>query len=259
MNLSVYTSAFNLESGIFDIKDALENWFKYANQVVVGTFADQTEKVLNYFNSAQSFKDRYRGFKIKIVSCDTSLNDPLFDGKLKNAALRECYNDIVIQQDLDERLSGYPAVWNLAAKQLQQSNLSAFMIPVVDLYKDEYHFKSIGTKWYMHKKAGCYRGPVNFAKRPDGTIDTDKSDSCELIDKGGNLVTSGQIHFDPQSYPTTPIVLHYGYLDLQKRQKQNEIWEPVWSARKGEPVFVEKDIDKLGEFEYHELPFRILK
>lgn len=259
MNLSVYTSAFNLDSGIFDIKDAISNWLDYANQIVVGTFSNQTEEVFGYFHSAQnSLEDPHkRGFHIKVVPCDTSLDDPFFDGKLKNAALRACSNPIVIQQDLDERLAGYPHAWGYFAKQLSKSDFSAIMIPVVDLYKDEQHYKSIGQKWYLHKKAGCYRGPVNFAKRPDGTIDTDRSDSCELIDKNGELVESAQMQFDLNQYPAFPLVLHYGYLDLEKRKKINEFWSPVWSARKGETVFVEKDIDKLGEMEYHSLPFKI--
>ena len=49
--------------------------------------------------------------KIKVVSVETDLEDPYFDGKLKEAALRQCKNEIVIQQDFDERIGGDPYQW----------------------------------------------------------------------------------------------------------------------------------------------------
>lgn len=260
MSFSVYTSAFNLDSGLFDLDNAFLNWIKYAQEIVLAVPKETLKKDTDLITEAKTriTPQRPQDFWIKIVPVDISLQDPFFDGTLKNAALQACSHEFVIQQDLDERLAGYPASWvDMARDLLKNPSKKAYLVPNIDLYKDEQHYKSQGAKWYFHRKQGCYRGPVNFAKREDGTIDTDRSDTCELIDSLGNLIPSMRFTYNLEDYPTFPLVLHYGYLDIEKRKKANEFWGPVWTKRRGEEVFVEKDLDKLKEIEYQELPFKI--
>ena len=39
-SISVYTSLFNYSPDKFDLVAALENWSKYADEIVIGTFKD---------------------------------------------------------------------------------------------------------------------------------------------------------------------------------------------------------------------------
>ena len=128
------------------------------------------------------------------------------------------------------------------------------MVPVIDLYKDYNHYKSVGGKWYLHHKEGTNRGPVNFAKREDGSLDINKSDSCELIDEIGNLIP---YFVDPRfSQPFTnkeaesfdismPHIIHLGYLDLNNRIENNKFWQPIWSNRDGKEVSTAITLEQL--------------
>ena len=129
---------------------------------------------------------------------------------------------------------------------LSQREISAFLIPSINLCGDIYHYKDIGYKWYMHKD-GLYRGIVNFAKKQDGKIDTDRSDTCELIDVNGNLVQT--LKFDNLieglREGQTPYVFHYWAVDKDQRIKQNEFWQPVWSNRAGKKIDTKTDFTKI--------------
>ena len=247
MKISVYTSLFNVENGMFDIADALKNWFHYADEVVVATIKGQARKTYEAVAAAN-----IEG-KVDVIEVDTSLDDPFFDGKLKNEALQNCTNDFVIQQDFDERIGGDRNLWEgLVAYLRRTPAVAAWMIPVIDLYGDTEHFKDVGRKWYLHRREGCFRGPVAFAKREDGTIDTEKSDTCELIDEHGNLVPflSEERFATPPMFNTlfndyAPHVIHLGYLNLEKRLENNKFWQPVWSARNGKNVKVAETMDDL--------------
>lgn len=258
MKFSVYTSAFNLASGIFNMPGAIKNWSRYADEIVIATTTQQEAE--DIYKAVPFYELIWTPTAIKVVPSDVSLDDPLFDGKIKNAALQECSNKLVIQQDLDERLIGDLVEWEkLGENLLSCPDFKAYMLPVVDVYKDFYHYKSIGQKWYLHKKEGCFRGPVSFAKRGDGSVDTDKSDGCELIDNKGSLVPS---KYEPPATGVlnnaTPFIAHYGYLDLKNRQQSNiNFWEKAWSNLNGKSVFVEKDLDKLNQMAYSDLPQEI--
>lgn len=252
MNISVYTSLFNVDNEMFDISAAFKNWNKYADEIVIATMEDQYVKVLTY---VVGLYEEYKGLAdIKVISVKTTLDDPLFDGKLKEGALRECKNEIVIQQDFDERIGGDPYQWEgLLSFLSRNDDFKAFMLPVIDLYKDLDHYKGLGGKWYLHHKDGCHRGPVAFAKREDGTIDTEKSDTCELIDEDGNLASF--LRDDRFTLSTIsdrfnismPHIIHLGYLDLDKRVENNKFWEDIWSLREGSKVNVAKSIEGLEE------------
>ena len=134
MNVSIYSTLFNPEKELFDVAAAIRNWEEYADEIVIATVKGQTTKVKKYLP---------KGKKIKIVvDKEISLDDPLYDGKLKNCALQACSNEIVIQQDMDERLGGHISEWQSLISQLEIFNRkSAVMIPVIDLFMDLDHYK----------------------------------------------------------------------------------------------------------------------
>ena len=157
MKTSIYTSLFNYDPDKFDLFGAFKNWSQYADEIVIATFEDQVKDLSVIVESEMLGLLNIPEFQI--VSCtDTSLDDPLFDGKLKNAALQACSNELVIQQDMDERISGDTEQWNTLKYVLinRQAPLAA-MVPVIDLYKDYNHYKGVGGKWYLHIKEGSYR------------------------------------------------------------------------------------------------------
>jgi hypothetical protein len=246
MKASVYTSLFNYSPDKFDLFGAFKNWSKYADEIVIATFEDQAKDISAIVGSEMC------GFwdipEFQIVSCSqTSLNHPLFDGKLKNAALQACSNEIVIQQDMDERLGGEVEQWKLLAEMFGKVTPPfSFMIPVIDLFQDYDHYKDINSKWYLHTKTGSFRGAVNFAHREDGTLDISKSDSCELIDEKGNLIPYyGDFRFAQDMDTRYPHIIHLGYLDLTKRAEHNKFRKKCWEAMEGKEVEVATTVDQL--------------
>lgn len=246
MKFSIYTSLFNYSPEKFDIRGAFENWFKYGDEIVVATFEDQKFQIEAAIKKEFGYDER-----IKIVPVeDTSLDDPFFDGKLKNAALQNCSNEIVILQDADERLSGEKAEWiKLGNHLLQYGPPCGFLIPTIDLYGDLDHYKSVGSKWYLTTKEGVFRGPVNFAKRSNGTIDTDRSDTTEAITKNGDLIpffVENSFLRDGKNFNIKYChSVHLGYLDLEKRVESNKFWKDIWSLRAGKNVEVAQSIEEL--------------
>lgn len=249
--ISVYTSLFNYSPDKFDLEGAISNWAKYANEIVIATFEDQKSKILEatkYLGWLNGRKKTTKHPKIKVVvEKDTSLDDPLFDGKLKNAALQACSNEVVIQQDMDERIGGDRIFWIDNAKRLLSVGFPiSYYIPVIDLYKDLDHYKDINAKWYLHTKTGTKRGVVHFAKREDGSVDINKSDTCELINENGDLIAATpDYRFKETLNPKFPHIVHLGYLDLNKRIENNKFWQPVWSARDKSEVKVPTDLETL--------------
>tara|TARA_B100000287_G_scaffold432747_1_gene492759 strand:+ start:929 stop:1720 length:792 start_codon:yes stop_codon:yes gene_type:complete len=223
--ISAYTTAFNFEHMNMPLKDALSNWFVYCDEVVISTIdkdREEAEKQVADFSLAN---------KIKIVSLDIDTDDLFWDGKLKNNGLKNCSHDVVFQIDLDERISGDTGHLNKLAEVIEQSTEScSISIHNIDLFGDLNHYKSIGRKWYLHSRKGCYRGAVNFAIIDDKIFDPEKSDTCELIDKDGNLIPCmGVASLTPNSVK----VFHLGFLDLDRRANLNEsFWKDIWSERK---------------------------
>ena len=88
MKTSIYTSLFNYDPDKFDLFGAFKNWSQYADEIVIATFEDQI-KDLSLIVESEMF-GLLNIPEFQIVSCpDTSLDDPLFDGKLKNAEYGE--------------------------------------------------------------------------------------------------------------------------------------------------------------------------
>jgi len=133
--------------------------------------------------------------------------------------------------DLDERVSGDKKLLKRMEEGLRQQTFPcSVMLPTLDLFEDLHHYITIGGKWYMHHKEGCYRGAVNFARKEDGTLDHSKSDTCELIDSRGSLIPCvGKVDFSSNNWPK---IIHLGYLNLDERNKVNEFWGKIWNHRK---------------------------
>jgi len=242
--ISVYTTAFNITKGKFNIESALKNFSLVGDEIVVGTIKneDDTLDVLN------SFKDSY---PIKIVQTDYDTKTFAVDGKLKEAALQKCSGEFCIQLDADERV-GNPDAWNdfISDEELLRKVLSddvdALMLPVVNMYRDINSYKDINSKWYIHKKDSksrgrLHRGVVYFARLEGEKFDKEKSDGCELLYSDSSLVSSVAFKnaesIEQLNSADIPFVVHLGYLDLSRRDSLNkEFWNATWASYGGTAV-----------------------
>ncbi len=232
--ISIYSTAYNLSAGMFDYAAAIERWSQFADEVVIATNSVEDWNLL--------MEETLETDKLKVILTEIPFSEYDFDGKLKNAALQACSEPYCILLDLDEYIPvNQKSQWLRLIETINTLNQKAVLIPVIDLIQDSFHYKSLGYKWYLHQKEGCYRGIVNFAKKEDGKIDITKSDTTELIDKHGNLI--------PAMYLISPAmdnedklqamkdcgiyVVHTGWLDKETRVKQNDFWYPHWQNRSG--------------------------
>lgn len=250
---SLYTSCFNVENGLFDWKKSLDIFSDFAEEVVIGTTS------LSIDNSCHLLKE-YAKTKtnVKVVVTDFSLDDLAFDGKIKNAALKECTKPFCILLDLDEMpRQADKNNWINLARYLDNSDYDAFFIPVIDLFNTEREYKSLGQKWYLHKNSpDLCRGVVDFAWTDNtrNKIDIRKSDTCELIHKDGSLCNAASIVGRltiPAINDLGAKVFHLGWLDKQKRLQANAFWSDVWSNRAGYKVNdIIQTTEELNEIEY---------
>lgn len=246
MNFSIYGTIYLAAENNLDYQFFIDSAMKFLNTTPAGGELvivcnnegnkDGTVKLLKNYKKEKSLKN------LKIYLCDIPFSDYAFDGKMKEFALRKCENEIVIGLDADEIIPPTTKTrWVEYANKLINSNFKAFPAASVDLCRDEQHFKSINAKpSYLHKKTGVHRGIVNFAKLSNGKMDTEKSDSTEVLDENGDLAAAA---WPNQPYTESmvenfgiPYVLHYWGVDLEKRKKTNIFWKPVWEARAGHDV-----------------------
>lgn len=228
--ISIYTSAFNLVKNKFDYKHSIQKFSNFANEVVIAINSSSDNTLIEIQKLSNELGN------LKVVSCDFSYDDPWMDGKIKNYALQHTTQLIKIGLDMDEYIPLHQkSLWLDLADNLLCDTYMCYMIASLNLYKDFNHYYSIGHKWYLHK-GGLFRGPVNFARKSDGTVDTSKSDTCELIDKNGNLVKSRMFDNSIESLRQgkTPYVVHTGYVDLEARLIRNKnFWSHHWLTESG--------------------------
>lgn len=244
----------------FPWRETLQNWSSFLQDggqivIAVNTSNDNTFEDVSEFVKTLNTSIEYTIFKT-----DTSYDDPLFDGKIKNEALRRCNRQFCTLLDIDEVLPlSNRKAWSQAMTWLvPYAGYEALLLPVIDLYHTEKYYKSIGSKWYLHLNSPhLQRGRVKFAERPDGTTDIQRSDTCELITQDGNLAFSGAIgggQLDKgqllflMETGQVPYVIHLGWLNKQQRLRQSAFWAPVWNARNGAEVekpITENDLDKI--------------
>jgi|TARA_Y100000004_G_scaffold141411_1_gene160797 hypothetical protein len=224
--ISLYTTVFNLDKLDVDFDEVFSNWLYYADEIVIATFRWEHEQVRNKIIKSKFFDSK----KIGVVSRHLEIEqDVYWEGKLKNAALEACKNEIAIQCDLDERISGSKDRFEICCKVILDHDFPcSIMLPTIDLYEDLDHYINIGHKWYLHTKKGAYRGSVVWARKEDGSLDPEKSDTCELIDADGNLIPCvAKLELDEDN----PKIIHLGHLDLEYRNKINQFWGKIWNHR----------------------------
>ena len=250
--ISIYSSAFNLLINNFNYKFALDNFCSIADEVIicVNTSSDET---LIYLQREQKTYSN-----LEIITSDISYDNPRLDGQIKNTALQatSVNHPIKIGLDMDEYIPlSQKYLWQDLAFNLLHDTCLSYMVPSINLYRDKSHYFSITPKWYIHK-TGLSRGPVNFAIKSDGFIDTQKSDGCELIDSFGNLVSYKMTPYDIESLRSgeLPFVVHAGYLSLEDRITRNiNFWDNHWLLESGgysPPHKVHKNIEEFTE-EYY--------
>ena len=224
--ISLYTTIFNLDNFSFSIEETLSNWFCYVDEVVITTLNKQEDELKRNILSGRFHENT------KVFSMDIDPEKDIYwDGILKNNSLQNCSNEVVIQLDFDERISGNKTQLVELIEEVDRHDFPCcIMIPTVDLYEDLDSYVNIGYKWYLHKKQGSFRGSVGFAIKNNGSFDPEKSDTCELIDKNSNLIPCiGKLPMTQNGIK----IIHLGYLDLEAKNKINKnFWGEIWDFRK---------------------------
>ena len=270
-NLSVYTATYNLSLIGFDWKSTLTNWTAFLqghSQIViaVNTSTDSTyEDICSFICELK--KDQRNQTDYQVVKTDIPLSNPLFDGLIKNEALKRCTGEFATLLDIDEVVPlTTRQAWEGAMEFLSRSTYDALLIPSIDLFHDEKSFKSLNSKWYIHKnRPHIIRGRVGFAAREDGSTDISRSDTCEAIYANGDLVRHTSL-LDPR-FPDDlklqymaqggiPYVFHTGWIHREQRLKQSAFWAPVWRARDNSDKVKELTPEEFDAIEYkpHGLP-----
>jgi hypothetical protein len=240
---SIYSSAFNLIKNNFNYIESINNFCSFADEVVIAVnkSEDSTIEALKSLN----FNN------LKLIETNFSYQDPLLDGKIKNEALQATKEEFKIGLDMDEYIPLWQKdIWTNLAYQLRFDIYDCYMIPSVNLYRDKDHYFSIGHKWYLHK-GNLFRGAANFAKNQNGTINTSMSDTCELIDSNGNLVSYIKLDDRINSLRSRlmPFVVHNGYLNLQDRILRNKnFWKEHWKIESGGTEPTHKVHESLEDF-----------
>ena len=242
--------------------------------VVVNTSTDETaQKVRAFFDQYQA-ENPWCATKVKVVEENVPYTDREFDGRLKAIALSHCTEPYAILLDCDEIIPpNQRNLWLGMVRELEnRRNVDALLVPVIDLIGDQDHFKSIGSKWYLHRNSpNITRGVVEFARRKDGTFDTTKSDSCELIYKDSSELVRAAPILVPDlpdflkltnlESGETPYVVHLGWLNLEQRLKQTEFWKKHWENREGKPNSQPKttlaDLEKIKRFRHNLADWRV--
>lgn len=270
-NLSVYSACYGLSKIGFDWKSTLTNWTAFLRghgQIViaVNTSTDSTyEDIVRYVSELKQNDNNLTDYVI--FNTDIPFSDPLFDGKIKNEALKKCTMEFASLMDIDEV---YPLTtrfaWEQAMAILGRYPYDALLIPSIDLFHDEKSYKSLSSKWYIHRNLpNIMRGRVAFAAREDGTTDITKSDTTEVCYTDGSLVRhtslidprfpdAVKLHYMAQG--ASPYVVHLGWLGREQRIRQSAFWAPVWRARDGSDKVKELTVEEYDAIEYkpHGLP-----
>lgn len=271
---SIYGMMFNVEKMKFDWRDAIENWDQFLQTngeivIAVNKSEDKSLELIKDFTSKIKFKNPYSDTRFKILDVDIPYSDPEFDGKCKDAALKQCTNEYCILLDCDERIvQDNTEAWSYYRNKLAMNeNIDAYLIPSIDLHKDYKNYSKIGFKFYLHRnKPNIGRGVVKWAYREDGSIDIKKSDTTELKYRDSGELVKCQYTIMPElpdfikvgqlQSGNSPFVYHLSTLDIEQRMRQNAFWEPVWQNRDKSEVKTQKTIEELKKMSYfsHNLP-----
>jgi hypothetical protein len=245
MTTSIYSTAWSIRDKHFDYKGALDNWAYYADDISVAVprWDDDTAQLFADYATA-------KGYPVSIIRTDFDFQTDSFAyGKTENAALQNCKGDLLIQQNLDERLGGNKQmIIDLGEHLLRTPFIDAYYIPVVNLYGSLDKYLDAAGKWYIHKRGNALghfrRGPVHFGIKPDGKPDYNVTSTDELIDTDGKLarwlpllrpVGDQPVADDLRPYVAAgmPVVYHLGYLNLADRLDRSIWWKQYWEKATG--------------------------
>lgn len=232
--LSLYSSLFNIENGLFSWKDSLESYLLFFDEVIIATTTDCKDNTVQILSDYVQNKS-----KIKLVITNISFEDYSYDGLLKNAALQACSNNYCCLLDFDEFIPlSSKDLWVRAIDIMESYNTDGLLIPSVNLCGSLLTYSTIGYKFYLHKKLGMKRGIWNRAKLPNGKMDIKLSDSTELLRLDGELAQCLPLSNKIEDIRggRVPFVFHKWAVDFDTRIGQNLAWKQTWNNRAGYEV-----------------------
>lgn len=250
MSFTVATSIYNAQRMGFAWRSAFSNWLDFLSGegqlvIAINTSDDDTPAAVRAWVKQWQEEHTSSATVIDVLDIAIPYTNPAFDGLGKAAATAAAKQPFVILLDLDERLvPSQRKLWLALTCELERSPVEALFIPVVDLIGERDRFKSIGSKFYLHKNLPhLTRGVVKHAWNEDGvTWRTDVSDSCELIHREtGALAVTAAIMAELPDFlkigqlesGAVPFVYHLGFLEAEQRVRQSAFWRPIWNARCG--------------------------
>lgn len=230
---SIYTSAFNIVKNGFDYDQSFRNYLEFGEEVIVSTINNNEDSTIEVL---EEYSSRHKNFKYIISDLDRK--HPFFHGHLRDVSLQACSQEFCICLDLDELLPIWQKYnWISFARILSFSKFDSYLVPLLNLWGSYETIRwdkdmNYAYKWALHKniKNKIRRGPVNFAIRQDGTVDVDKSDTCELIYEDGSLIKYSQIINDQNGNLSQYLfecvskmfIYHLGYADYDHRVRVNK-------------------------------------
>jgi hypothetical protein len=248
--IAIYSAFYNVERMGFSWRESLANWLDFQHGqgqicIAVNTSDDNSGPIVREWVAKWQTEHPDSATRVDIIDTAIPYSDPTFDGQIKAAALAACTEPFATLLDCDELL--YPQQrrhWLALTREMERDmRVDALLIPVVDLFQDEQHYRSIGSKFYLHRnRPDITRGVVRQARRPDGSIDTSISDTTEAIYREtGELLRATSIVMPLPHYllighlesGEIPMVLHTGWLSHEQRLRQSAFWKDVWTARRG--------------------------
>lgn len=268
-SISIYSTAWNVRSHAFDYRGALDNWAYYADDISVAIPSWDEDTATLFAEYASE-----RGYPLSVVPTSFDFDTDSFAyGKTENAALQNCKGDLLIQQNLDERLAGdKQKLLDLGEHMRRTPFIDAYYVPTINLYGDFDHFLDANAKWYIHKRAnglGVFRrGPVHFGIKSDGKPDYNVTSTDELIDVDGKLArwfplvrpANGQYltieDLRPYIKSGMPISYHLGYVSLVDRLDRSLWWKRFWERASGDQNKHPDTIEELAarETKEHGIP-----
>lgn len=253
--LEIYQTAHSL------IKNNIWGWdssFKSSCE-----FADRVTIVVNKSNDGtrEAIQEALKEFSNwNIIDSDLLTSDRWFDGKLKQIGLENCKEEFKLQLDADEMPIGQREMWDNYLFQFKFAPEKCLAVASVNFFKDFYHYYSITHKQYISKGTDCFRGPVISARNPDGSIDTTRSDGCDLILANGQFAPTA---FTPTDLSLVenlevPAIGHFGYVNLASRIERNQkFWKEHWYVESNGKAPAHKIHMKEDDFDQQYIPCNI--
>ena len=262
----IYSSAFNLLKNSYDYLEPIDNFCSFADKVFIAVNKSEDDTLIELVKLTSKYKN------LSIIPTDILYDDPLIDGKVKNAALQfaeeNSESEYFIGCDLDETLPlEHKDRWRyLAQLFLDYYKWDAILAPSIDLWGSKETVRwEVGNnrkyKFYLHRR-GLMRGPVHWGLTSQGYLDLSKSDGCDLIKKDSKeLAYAPRIdgHLDnitdcaeyySKIHDELIYVVHHGNEDLERKAFRNkQFWFKNWNNSSGRTdVVVETKLEDYPQY-----------